>query len=96
MGGARAAKSAWLCAKDALYLNVTPSKNDGKTVYMVAINGKVPVDGFWSIIVYNDKGYLERNPYNAYSLNSITAKKGATSQADRRVFTSQGRYGQMV
>jgi hypothetical protein len=32
---------------------------------------------FWSVIVYNDKGYLERNPYNAYSLNSITAKKSA-------------------
>jgi hypothetical protein len=63
--------------KDALYLNITPSNNDGKTVYRVAINGEVPVDGFWSIIVYNDKGYLERNPYNAYSLNSITAKKGA-------------------
>jgi hypothetical protein len=63
--------------KDALYLNITPSKNDGKTVHRLAINGEVPVDGFWSIIVYNDKGYLERNPYNAYSLNSITAKKDA-------------------
>jgi hypothetical protein len=58
-------------------LNITPSKNDGKTVHRLAINGEVPVDGFWSIIVYNDKGYLERNPYNAYSLNSITAKKDA-------------------
>ena len=63
--------------KDALYLNVTPSKNDGKTVHRLTINGEVPVDGFWSIIVYNDKGYLEPNPYNAYSLNSITAKKRA-------------------
>jgi hypothetical protein len=63
--------------KDALYLNITPSRNDGKAVYRIAINGEVPVDGFWSIIVYNDKGYLERNPYNAYSLNSVTAKKGA-------------------
>jgi hypothetical protein len=63
--------------KDALYLNITPSKNDGQTVHRLTINGEVPVDRFWSIIVYNDKGYLERNPYNAYSLNSITAKKGA-------------------
>jgi hypothetical protein len=63
--------------KDALYLNIIPSKNDGRTVYRLTINGEVPVDGFWSVIVYNDKGYLERNPYNAYSLNSITAKKGA-------------------
>lgn len=63
--------------KDALYLNITPSKNDGKTVYRVAINSEVPVDGFWSIIVYNEKGHLERNPYDTYSLNSVTAKKDA-------------------
>jgi hypothetical protein len=63
--------------KDALYLNITPGTNDGKTIYRIVINGEVPVDGFWSIIIYNDKGYLERNPYDAYSLNSITAKKGA-------------------
>jgi hypothetical protein len=37
----------------------------------------VPVDGFWSIIVYNAKGYLQKNPYDAYLLNSITAQKSA-------------------
>lgn len=35
----------------------------------------VPVDGFWSISVYNAKGYYEKNPYNAYTLNNLTAKK---------------------
>jgi hypothetical protein len=35
----------------------------------------VPVDGFWSISVYNAKGYFEPNPQNAYTLNNITAKK---------------------
>jgi hypothetical protein len=63
--------------KDALYLNITPSKNDGATSYVLNVPANVPVDAFWSVIVYNDKGYLERNPYNAYSLNSITAKKSA-------------------
>jgi hypothetical protein len=63
--------------KDALYLNITPSKNDGATNYVLNVPANVPVDAFWSVIVYNDKGYLERNPYNAYSLNSITAKKSA-------------------
>ena len=35
----------------------------------------MPVDGFWSISVYNAKGYFEPNPYNAYSLNNLTAKR---------------------
>jgi hypothetical protein len=62
--------------KDALYLPVTPARNDGKTVYKLKV-GDVPVDGFWSITVYNAEGYLEPNPYNVYSINNITAKKGA-------------------
>lgn len=33
----------------------------------------VPVDGFWSVTIYNRDGYLEENPYNAYSLNNLTA-----------------------
>jgi hypothetical protein len=62
--------------KDALYLNVVPEKNDGATVYKLSVKD-VPVDGFWSIIVYNARGYLERNRYDAYSVNNITAKTGA-------------------
>ena len=33
----------------------------------------VPVDGFWSISVYNADGYFEPNERNAYSVNNITA-----------------------
>ncbi len=61
--------------EDALYLNVTPAHNDGKTVYKVNVKD-VPVDGFWSISVYDEKGYFAPNPQNAYSLNNITAKSG--------------------
>jgi hypothetical protein len=60
--------------KDALYLPITPAGDDGKTVYKLTV-GDVPVDGFWSLTVYNSKGYLQPNPENAYSVNSITAKK---------------------
>jgi hypothetical protein len=35
----------------------------------------VPVDGFWSISLYDADGHFERNSLNAYTLNSITAKK---------------------
>jgi hypothetical protein len=63
-------------AKDATYLNGTVPKNDGATVYKLNF-GDVPVDSFWSVSVYNAEGYFEKNPYNAYSLNNLTAKKGA-------------------
>ena len=43
--------------KDALYLNVTPSKNDGTTIYKLKVKD-VPVDSFWSISVYNAEGYF--------------------------------------
>ncbi len=61
--------------QDALYLNVTPAHNDGKTIYKLNVKD-VPVDGFWSISVYDDMGYFAPNPQNAYSLNNLTAKAG--------------------
>jgi hypothetical protein len=60
--------------KDATYLSVTPAKNDGASVYKLNVKD-VPVDAFWSVTVYNEKGYLEKNEYSAYSLNNITANK---------------------
>lgn len=62
--------------KDALYLIVTPPKNDGKTIYKLTVKD-VPVDGFWSISVYNKEGYFQKNNLNSYSINNITAKKEA-------------------
>jgi hypothetical protein len=61
--------------KAALYLNVVPEKNDGKTPYLLHVPKEVPVDGFWSISVYNKEGFFEKNEYNAYTLNNVTAKK---------------------
>src|SRR5262245_46209591 len=60
--------------KEAAYLNVTPSKNDGKIVHRLNVKD-VPVDGFWSISLYNKNGYFESNPQGAYSVNNITAKQ---------------------
>ncbi|MBZ6076115.1 DUF1254 domain-containing protein [Microvirga puerhi] len=62
--------------KDATYLSFVPPKNDGKTVYKLTVKD-VPVEAFWSISVYNAEGYFQKNDLNAYSLNNITAKKGA-------------------
>ncbi|CAN7674485.1 DUF1254 domain-containing protein [Mesorhizobium sp. LjRoot246] len=67
--------------KDAIYLNFTPSKNDGKAIYKLHVKD-VPVDGFWSISLYNPQGYFQKNDYDAYSLNNITSKKNADGSAD--------------
>jgi hypothetical protein len=37
----------------------------------------VPVNGFWLVSVYNAEGYYQKNEYDAYVLNKITAKKNA-------------------
>ena len=66
--------------KDAIYLNFTPPKNDGNTIYKLNVKD-VPVDGFWSISLYNADGYFQKNELNAYSLNNITAKKSADGSA---------------
>lgn len=60
----------------AIYLNVVPKQNDGKTPYSVTVKD-VPVDGFWSISVYNAEGFFQKNQYNSYSVNNRTAKRNA-------------------
>jgi len=67
--------------KDAVYLNVTPAENDGSTIYKLKV-GDVPVDGFWSVSLYNAEGYYEKNPYDAYSINNITAMKDDDGSID--------------
>ena len=62
--------------KDAVYLNVTVPNNDGKAVYSLVVRD-VPVDAFWSVSVYNAEGYFQKNPFGAYALNNVTAKKDA-------------------
>ncbi|WP_434664186.1 DUF1254 domain-containing protein [Paraburkholderia sp. A3BS-1L] len=62
--------------QDTLYLPITPAYNDGHTVYRMTV-GEVPVDGFWSVSVYNADGYFEPNGLEAYSVNNLTAKRGS-------------------
>ena len=53
-----------------------PKENDGKTAYRLTVKD-VPVDGFWSVSVYNKEGYFEKNARNAYTVNNVTAKPNA-------------------
>ena len=73
---------AWggLPRADATYLNVTPPRNDGTTVYRLRV-GAVPVDAFWSITVYDDKGQLIANPQKSYALNNLSVRYAADKSA---------------
>jgi hypothetical protein len=57
----------------AVYTPVFPKANDGKTVHRLTVKD-VPVDGFWSISIYDEKGYFRKNALDSYSLNNLTAR----------------------
>src|SRR5690348_9486182 len=56
---------------EATYVGVSPNLPVGE--YELTVGADVPVDGFWSISVYNAEGYFEPNARGAYSINNITA-----------------------
>jgi para-nitrobenzyl esterase len=58
------------------YQSFYPRQNDGKTPHCLTVKD-VPVDGFWSITVYNAEGFMERNDLGQYSVNNLTAKPNA-------------------
>jgi hypothetical protein len=58
----------------AMYDNVVPAKNDGKTPHSITVED-VPVDGFWSVTVYNKEGFMEENDEGRYSFNNVAAEK---------------------
>lgn len=58
---------------EATYVGVAPDLPVGE--YELHVPAEVPVDGFWSISVYNAAGYFEPNTANAYTVNSITAAR---------------------
>jgi hypothetical protein len=58
---------------DAVYDARYPKPNTGAEVLEVNVKD-VPVDAFWSISIYNAKGYFEKNDLESYSINNITAK----------------------
>ena len=71
------AGAAWggLPQADALFVNVVPERNDGRTVHRLTLKD-VPVDGFWSVSVYDGDGRFAQNPQKAYTVNSVTGEAG--------------------
>jgi hypothetical protein len=58
---------------EAFYLNVDPQLPPGR--YRIDVPEDVPVDGFWSISLYNGAGYFEPNRLGAYNINSVTGDR---------------------
>lgn len=63
-----------LPTSEASYISVEPRLPIGR--YELTV-GEVPVDGFWSISVYNAKGFFEPNARGVYTVNNITGVKNA-------------------
>jgi hypothetical protein len=58
----------------ATYVPVTPPDNYGETAHTVTLRD-VPVDGLWSVSVYNADGFFEANAAKAYVVNDGSAEK---------------------
>ena len=58
---------------ESLLLTVQPNLPIDKG-YVLKVKD-VPVDGFWSLTMYNKEGYFNKNKYDSYSFGDRTAKK---------------------
>jgi len=63
-----------LPAEHSTYTGGFPEENDGVTPYTLTVQD-VPVDAFWSVTVYDAEGMFAVNEHDAYSYNSVTAKR---------------------
>lgn len=75
--------------EDAYYFGTVPKSNDGKTPYQLTVKD-VPVDGFWSISVYDKEGFFVKNAQNSYTLNNVTAKPNSDGSVTIRFGNCDG------
>lgn len=60
--------------EDATY-TVVNGDFDPKSKYRIEVPADIPVQGFWSISVYNSAGFFVQNDQEAYTINGVTGKK---------------------
>jgi len=65
--------------RDIAYLHAVPRANDGRIVHRLSI-GHVPVDGFWSLSVYDSNGHFFTEDHGSRTVNSLNAVRGADNQ----------------
>lgn len=59
---------------EAAYVGVQPADGDVDLELTLA---DAPVDAFWSVSVYDAEGYFHPNPYDRYTVNSVTGEPDA-------------------
>jgi hypothetical protein len=59
---------------EAAYVGAFPQLGPGD--YELTLSD-VPVDAFWSISVYNAEGFFQKNRWDRYTVNSVTAEPNA-------------------
>ncbi len=60
----------------AIYERGAPQGGNQDKPHTITIRD-VPVDGFWSVTVYNAQGYFDKNEYDAYAVSDRNATKNA-------------------
>lgn len=71
---------------EAAYVGLAP--NDGPGDYELTLSD-VPVDAFWSVSVYNAEGFFEKNTWDRYTVNSVTATPDADGSVTVRFVTGE-------
>jgi hypothetical protein len=80
-------RGSWggLPTSEASYIGVDPKVSPGD--YELVFND-VPVDAFWSVSVYNARGFFEPNEKNLYTVNSVTGERNADGSVTVRFVAS--------
>jgi hypothetical protein len=76
-----------LPTSEASYVGVDPDVPPGD--YSLTFKD-VPVDAFWSVSVYNKRGFFEPNAANLYTVNSVVGKPNADGSVTVRLVASAG------
>jgi hypothetical protein len=75
-----------LPTSEAAYVGVVPDAGDGDQELTLT---DVPVDAFWSISVYDAEGFFVKNPWDRYTINSVTAACDADGSVTVRFVTGE-------
>jgi hypothetical protein len=74
-----------LPTSEAAYIGVAPNVPPGDYALVFV---DVPVDAFWSVSVYNGRGFFEPNEKDLYTVNSVTGERSADGSITVRLIAS--------